>query len=71
MRLAMWTASSPGRIHSSTWRLPCRSLMQLAKYLYHDESQVQPAEGERSYSDLLVVRELRKMANNARKAGRW
>ena len=44
--------------------------MQLAKFLYHGESQVQPAEGERSYSDLLVVRELRKMANNARKAGR-
>lgn len=44
--------------------------MALAKFLYHQQSSTQPSEGDSSYSDLGVVRELRSMANGLKKAAR-
>lgn len=46
-----------------------RSACAAAKFLYHSQSQVKPGRGEKSYSDLEVVKELRSMANLAKKRG--
>jgi hypothetical protein len=47
-------------------QLTAVSLPQLAQYLYHDQSQASPGEGDRPYDDILVVRELRRLANQVR-----
>ncbi|KAK9843821.1 hypothetical protein WJX81_007539 [Elliptochloris bilobata] len=55
-------------ISPSTEGIAVRSLMQAAKFMYHEQSQARPDEGEKAYGDLLVVRELRKLSNEARRA---
>ncbi|BDA51332.1 hypothetical protein COCOBI_18-2090 [Coccomyxa sp. Obi] len=51
-----------------TQGLAVRSILQAAKFLYRDESKARPDEGEKAYHDLMVVRELRKMANESKAA---
>ncbi|KAL4424494.1 hypothetical protein ABPG77_006803 [Micractinium sp. CCAP 211/92] len=46
-----------------------RSACAAAKFLFHSQSQVKPGRGEKPYSDLEVVKELRSMANLAKKRG--
>ncbi|KAL4451998.1 hypothetical protein ABPG75_007660 [Micractinium tetrahymenae] len=46
-----------------------RSACAAAKFLFHSESKVKPGRGETPYSDLEVVKELRSMANLAKKRG--
>ncbi|CAL5226027.1 g8835 [Coccomyxa viridis] len=46
-----------------TQGLAVRSILQAAKFLYGKESSTRPDEGEKSYNDLLIVRELRKMSS--------
>ena len=46
------------------------SALQMAKFLYHNGSTSQPAEGDKPYGDLLVVKELRKLQNSNRKAAK-
>lgn len=50
--------------------LVIRSVMAAAKWLHHGESQMQVASGDKPYSDLEVVRELRKMSNTSKKASK-
>ena len=42
-----------------------RTMLQMAKFLYRKESRAEPAAGDKPYYDLAVVRELRKLANEA------
>lgn len=55
-------------INASTEGLVIRSLMQMAKSLYHKGSSSQPLEGDKAYGDVLVIKELRKLQNSNRKA---
>ncbi|EIE19955.1 hypothetical protein COCSUDRAFT_19015 [Coccomyxa subellipsoidea C-169] len=57
-------------VSAFTQGLAVRSIMQAAKFLYRDESKARPDEGEKAYHDLMVVRELRKMANESKAAGK-
>ncbi|ELR24017.1 uncharacterized protein ACA1_144080 [Acanthamoeba castellanii str. Neff] len=41
------------------------SLVALAKFLFHKQSKSDPAEGDKAYSDIGVVRELRRLASDA------
>lgn len=50
--------------------LVVRSVMAAAKWLYHDESVMEVASGDKPYSDLELVRELRKMSNSSKKASK-
>ncbi len=43
-----------------------RSLIQLAKFLFRDETESEKANGDRPYQDIPVVVELRKMANDCK-----
>ena len=45
--------------------------MQVAKFLYHKGSHSQPAEGDKAYGDLLVVKELRKLQSSNRKTVKY
>lgn len=62
--------SEERNISTSTEGIVLRSLMQMAKFLYHKGSTSQPAEGDKPYGDLLVVKELRKLQNSNRKAAK-
>ena len=42
-----------------------RAMTCLAKFLYHDQSLAQPSEGDKPYHDVLVIREMRKLSNDA------
>ena len=44
--------------------------LRTAKFLYHAESEVRPREGDKAYSDLLVIRELRNLSNSAKTASK-
>ena len=50
--------------------LVIRSTAAIAKYLYHKESSVERSSGEKAYSDLPVMKELRRMSNDSKKAER-
>ena len=41
-----------------------RAMTCCAKYLYHDQSNAQPSEGDKPYHDVLVIRELRKLTHD-------
>ncbi|KAK3264030.1 hypothetical protein CYMTET_27204 [Cymbomonas tetramitiformis] len=43
-----------------------RVMINLAKFLFDDESLTNPAEGDKPYSDIEVIRLLRQMANDAK-----
>ncbi|KAL3135319.1 hypothetical protein ABBQ32_007514 [Trebouxia sp. C0010 RCD-2024] len=58
------------RISCTTEGVVIRSLMQMAKFLYHKGSSSQPLEGDKAYGDLLVIRELRKLSTSNRRAAR-
>eukprot|EP00051_Salpingoeca_urceolata_P000297 m.33436 g.33436 ORF g.33436 m.33436 type:complete len:616 (-) comp10393_c0_seq1:53-1900(-) len=57
--------STRRRLHPSTEAQELRGLLQVAKFLYHSKSHADPAEGDKPYGDLLVVRELRKLGKDA------
>lgn len=50
--------------------LVLRSILYMAKYLYHSESQIVAGGGDRPYADIAVVRELRALINSRRKASK-
>lgn len=50
--------------------LVLRSVLFVAKFVYHDQSQIVPGSGDKSYSDLDVVKELRALINSRRKASK-
>lgn len=54
-------------VNVRTKGLVIRSIMASCKFLYHVQSTARPGEGDRPYSDLEVVRELRGMANTAKR----
>ncbi|PSC71057.1 saccharopine dehydrogenase [Micractinium conductrix] len=58
------------KISVRTEGLVVRSAAAAAKFLYHNESKVNPGQGERAYSDLDIVREFRAMANSAKRQER-
>ena len=58
------------RAAMSTQLLFLRSMMQCAKYLYHDKSKIRPGSGDKSYSDLGVIKELRAMISATNKASK-
>lgn len=47
-----------------------RSILYAAKFLYHDTSNILPGSGDKSYSDILVVKELRAMITATRKSSK-
>lgn len=69
MEYAAWLARHRG-VTPHTEGLAVRSLLSAAKFLYHDVSRARVASGERPYSDLEVVTELRAMSREAREAGK-
>lgn len=54
------------KINARTETVTVRSLIQLAKYIFQKESTTDPAEGDKPFHDIVVVRELRKMHNDAK-----
>ena len=50
--------------------LVLRAVMAAAKFLYHSQSRVQAGSGDKPYSDLEVVKELRGLSNATRKASK-
>lgn len=50
--------------------LVLRSVLFVAKFVHHDQSQIVPGSGDKSYSDLDVVKELRALINSRRKASK-
>ncbi len=54
------------KINPRTEAVYTRSLIQLAKFLFRDESKADPTDGDKPYHDIVVVRELRKIFNDAR-----
>jgi hypothetical protein len=53
-----------------TEALVIRSMAALAKYIHHKDSKIDRSSGEKPYDDLGVVKELRRMSNDAKRAGR-
>ncbi len=45
----------------------CAAAIQLAKFLYHKESTIDPSDGGKPYSDIPVINELRKLSKDSRK----
>ena len=64
-----WMSENRGAA-MSTQLLFLRSLMQCAKFLYHNESSILPGSGEKPYSDLDVIKELRALISKASKSAK-
>jgi len=69
MEYAAWLAAER-RVSPHTEGLAVRALLAAAKHVWHAESTARPADGDKPYSDLAVVRELRAMSKGARAAAR-
>jgi hypothetical protein len=54
----------------STQLIVLRSFMHCAKFLYHNESRIVRGSGDKPYSDLPVVKELRALINAANKSAK-
>jgi hypothetical protein len=50
--------------------LVLRAILYVAKFVHHDASHIVPGSGEKTYSDLDVVKELRALINSRRKASK-
>lgn len=61
-----WLATVRG-VSAATEMLAIRSVIQAAKFLYHDQSKSRPFEGDVSYADIMVIKELRSMVNQAKR----
>jgi len=57
-------------VNARTELLALRSILFAAKFLYHGESNVTVNSGDKPYSDLPVVKELRTLINTANKASK-
>jgi integrase len=64
-----WMVNERG-VNVRTELLALRSILFAAKFLYHEESKVTLNSGEKPYSDLGVVKELRTLINTANKASK-
>ncbi|GAB4819278.1 hypothetical protein N2152v2_006324 [Parachlorella kessleri] len=61
-----WLVSERG-IGVRTERMALRAIQQAAKFLYHEESKVRAGSGDRAYSDVDLIKELRLLDNTARR----
>jgi hypothetical protein len=64
-----WLVTERG-VNVRTELLALRSILYAAKFLYHDDSNVTINNGEKPYSDLPVIKELRSLINTANKASK-
>jgi len=56
---------SERKIHPNTEIFVIRTFIQLAKFRFRNVSTADPTYGDKSYQDIIVVRELRKLTNDA------
>ncbi|KAL4540242.1 hypothetical protein Ndes2526A_g03237 [Nannochloris sp. 'desiccata'] len=64
-----WMVTERG-VNARTELLALRSILYAAKFLYHDDSNVTLNSGDKPYSDLPVVKELRTLINTANRASK-
>jgi hypothetical protein len=64
-----WMVNERG-VNVRTELLALRSILFAAKFVYHDQSNVMLNSGDKPYSDLPVVKELRTLINTANKASK-
>ena len=69
MQYAAWLATDRG-VTPHTEGLAVRALLSAAKFVHHSASTASPADGDKPYTDLPVVRELRAMSRAATAASR-